>query len=57
MARFVASGDMTFEQVERSYQSWRGSMLRLDAHKTVLAMDALFASLFESKNLPRGGSD
>ena len=29
-------------------------MLRLDAHKTVLAMDALFASLFESKNLPRG---
>ena len=55
MARFVASGDMTFEQVERSYQSWRGSMLRLDAHKTVLAMDALFASLFESKNLPRGG--
>lgn len=48
MARFVASGDMTMEQVERSYQSWRGAMLRLDAHRTVLAMDALFASLFRA---------
>ena len=46
-------GLMTYEQVEQSYQSWRGGMKRLDAHKTVLAMDALFAQLFQ--NSRRGG--
>ena len=53
MARMVADGVMTPEQVERSYQSWRGGMKRLDAHRSVLAMDALYRSLFE--NLAREG--
>lgn len=53
MARMVADGVMTPEQVERSYQSWRGGMKRLDAHRSVLAMDALYHSLFE--NLAREG--
>lgn len=52
-ARMVADGVMTPEQVERSYQSWRGGMKRLDAHRSVLAMDALYHSLFE--NLAREG--
>jgi len=43
-------GEMTYEQVEQSYQSWRGGMKRLDAHKTVLAMDRLFAELFSNCN-------
>lgn len=53
MARMVADGVMTPEQVERSYQSWRGGMKRLDARRSVLAMDALYRSLFE--NLAREG--
>ena len=53
MARMVADGVMTPEQVEQSYQSWRGGMKRLDAHRSVLAMDALYRSLFE--NLAREG--
>lgn len=53
MARMVADGIMTPEQVEQSYQSWRGCMKRLDAHRSVLAMDALYRSLFE--NLAREG--
>ena len=44
---------MTPEQVERSYQNWRGGMKRLDAHRSVRAMDALYRSLFE--NLAREG--
>lgn len=48
-------GLMTYEQVEQSYQSWRGGMLKLDAHKTVLAMDALFAQLFSNCNNGGGG--
>lgn len=48
-------GLMTYEQVEQSYQSWRGGMLRLDAHRTVLAMDALFRSLFGDAEIGRGG--
>ena len=53
MARMVADGIMTPEQVEQSYQSWRGGMKRLDAHRSVRAMDALYRSLFG--NLAGGG--
>lgn len=53
MARMVADGVMTPEQVEQSYQSWRGGMKRLDAHRSVRAMDALYRSLFG--NLAQGG--
>lgn len=35
------------------YQRWRGGMKRLDAHRSVLAMDAMYRSLFE--NLAREG--
>ena len=50
----VREGIMTIEQVEQSYQSWRGGMKRLDAHKTVLRMDALYRELQNS--LAGGGS-
>lgn len=53
MARMVAEGVMTTEQVQQSYQSWRGGMAHLDAHRSVLAMDALYRSLVE--NLAGGG--
>ena len=53
MARMVAEGVMTPGQVQQSYQSWRGGMAHLDAHRSVLAMDALYRSLFE--NLAGGG--
>ena len=52
MARMVADGIMTPEQVEQSYQSWRGGMKRLDAHRSVRVMDALYRSLFGN---PAGG--
>lgn len=54
--KMVDQGVMTPEQVERSYQSWRGGMKRLDAHRTVLSMDALYKDLFSTpKNASRGG--
>lgn len=53
--KLVDEGHMTVEQVERSYQSWRGGMLKLDAHRTVIAMDALYRDLFNPKNASRGG--
>ena len=46
MRKMVDDGRMTLEQVERSYQSWRGSMTKLDAHRTVVNMDALYRDLF-----------
>lgn len=46
LAAFVRRGEMTREQALQSYQSWRGSMLKLDAHRTVKSMDALFSQLF-----------
>lgn len=44
--RMLDRGEITREQINQSYQSWRGGMLRLDAHRTVLSMDALYRSLF-----------
>lgn len=45
-AALYNQGLMTLDQITRSYQSWRGGMLKLDAHHTVLSMDSLFADLF-----------
>lgn len=45
-AALVGRGMMTREQVNQSYQSWRGGMKRLDAHDTILRMDALYKELF-----------
>lgn len=56
MRRMVDRGEMTVEQVETSYQSWRGGMSRLDAHRTVLAMDALYRELFGTEKPAGGGS-
>lgn len=46
LARLVGEGRVTYEQACRSYQSWRGHILKMDAHGLVLRMDALFAELF-----------
>ena len=54
-ADLVARGLMTMEQVDNSYQSWRGSMLKLDAAETVERMDALYRELFDPANTCRGG--
>jgi hypothetical protein len=48
-ARMVREGLMTYEQALQSYQSWRGSKLRLNAHDQILKMDALFAELIGSR--------
>lgn len=45
-AALVASGVLTFDEVRRSYASWRGSMSHRDAYKTVQSMDHLFNGLF-----------
>ena len=45
-AALVAKGAMTVDQVNQSYQSWRGSMKRIAAHETVRRMDALYKELF-----------
>lgn len=55
MAKLVERGDMTREQAVQAYQSWRGSMLHLDAQRTVESMDALFRELFDQVNNLRGG--
>lgn len=54
-AKMVARGTMTMEQVEQSYQSWRGGLLKLDATETVQRMDTLYRELFDPANTCRGG--
>lgn len=46
-AGLVLTEKMTPEQLRQSYQSWRGSMLALDSHKSVISMDALYRALAE----------
>ena len=55
-AKMYRAGLMTYEQAEQSYQSWRGGMLKLDAHRTVLSMDALFKELFGPEIAAGGGA-
>ena len=45
-AKLVKQGRMTFEAVNTSYQSWRGSMAHRNARRTVRSMDMLFKKLF-----------
>lgn len=54
-AKLLAQGFITFEQINNSYQSWRGSMRHRNARKTVHNMDLLFNKLFgEYINKERG---
>lgn len=48
-------GEIELEAIEQHYQSWRGGMLMLDAHKTVLRMDALYRDLFNPESRSGGG--
>lgn len=52
LRRMLDRGEITIEQVNQSYQSWRGGMLRLDAHDTVISMDRLYKELFGTENPP-----
>lgn len=54
LAAMWRRGEIETEQVEQHYQSWRGGMLKLDAHKTVKRMDALYAELFDPENRAGG---
>lgn len=58
MRRMLDRGEITLRQINQSYQSWRGGMLRLDAHDTVLSMDRLYKELFgnEYPPPPRSGN-
>lgn len=49
MRRMLDRGEITLGQINQSYQSWRGGMLRLDAHDTVLSMDKLHRELFDGE--------
>lgn len=44
--RMLDAGEMTMEQISQQYRSWRGGMAHLDAHGTILSMDALYRELF-----------
>lgn len=50
----IAMKCTTASELERIYQSWRGGMLRLDAHETVLSMDRLYRELFGNEYPPPG---
>ena len=45
-ARLVKDGIMDYSDAYLSYQSRRGSLLNLDAHETLLSLDALFKELY-----------
>ena len=52
MRRMLDRGEITLRQISQSYQSWRGGMLRLDAHETVLSMDRLYRELLGNEYPP-----
>lgn len=47
--KFYTAGEMTIEQVEQSYMSWRGYMQTKDAYWKIKRTDELFYNLFHTK--------
>lgn len=45
--KLLEDGVLTIEQIRTSYQSWRGSMVRRDAHNTIRNMEKLYNELFK----------
>lgn len=48
-ARLLAKGVLNLKDIETSYVSWKGSMLRRQARKTIYTMNQLYNELFEMK--------
>ena len=44
--RLYVAGEVTLDQITQSYMSWRGSVLKRDAYRSVQSMDALFFELY-----------
>lgn len=40
------NNEMTFNEIEEQYKSWRGNIAKYDCHRTLLNMDKLFNDLF-----------
>lgn len=51
----LESGEMSFEDVRRSYASWRGSVKNKTARKSLYSMDCLFNRLFIKEWQEGGG--
>ena len=47
--RLYVEGVVSLEQVTQSFMSWRGSILKRNAYRSVLSMDALFYDLYGAK--------
>lgn len=47
--RFYDAGEMTFDDIERSYMSWRGIFKGKDAHTVLRSVDLLYFDLFAVK--------
>ena len=42
------AGEMQFEDILNAYRSWRGSIEKINSHRTSRSMDILFQRLFNS---------
>ncbi len=47
--RWVDEGRMTFDDVNTSYQSWRGHLKKCNSYRTLKRMDKLFKKLFKEE--------
>lgn len=48
-AKLLAVGTVTLDEIKQSYESWRGSMKKRNARRTVQSMNKLFKNLFSTK--------
>lgn len=47
--RWIDEGRMTFDDVNTSYQSWRGHLKKCNSYRTLKRMDKLFKKLFKEE--------
>lgn len=44
--KMLDNNEMTFNEIEEQYKSWRGNIAKYDCHRTLLNIDKLFNDLF-----------
>ena len=57
LAHMARGGRISWDDVTRSYQSWRGGLVGLDAHGTVAAMDRAYRLLMKGATDERIATD
>lgn len=48
-AKLIEEGKLTYEEVNKAYKSWRGTMVKYDCYKSLLYTDEIYFKIFKKR--------